>query len=133
MSTHAKRSIGDISGSATAKAEVKKARPDEDNETGADSGESAADVSAQLMSSLSASEISNLMGQEGPVVKVVLLQPDGTATEMEADMSPKKATPQDLLGGAASFLGQFPQLDLIVMMRREEQASSLAENQHKLP
>jgi hypothetical protein len=90
-------------------------------------------VSASLLSSLSADNISSLMSQEGPVVKVVLLKEDGTSEELDADMSPKKATPQAILGGLATFLGQVPEQNVIIMMRREDTASDLPENQHKLP
>ena len=93
------------------------------------------DPTAALMSSLSAQQIGALMSKEGPVVKVVVLNVDGSTSELDADMSPRKATPQDILGGAASFLGQFPQLNVIAMLRREAQAEAagLAVNTHKLP
>ena len=94
---------------------------------------SASDVSASLLSSLSTDNISSLMSQEGPVVKAVLLKEDGTSEELDADMSPKKAIPQAILGGLATFLGQFEEQNIIIMMRREDTATDLPENQHKLP
>mgnify|MGYP000091054266 FL=1 len=93
----------------------------------------AAEATQSLMHGLSAAEISNLMSKEGPIVKVVLLKEDGTQEELDADMSPKKSTPQQILGGSASFLGQFPELDLILMVRRENAAANLKVNQNKLP
>jgi hypothetical protein len=97
------------------------------------SGDDAADAAAALMESLSAQQITKLMSEEGPVVKVVLLKADGTSEELDADMSPKKAATQDILGGPVSFVGQYPELDIVVIMRRKEHQADLPENQHKLP
>lgn len=46
-------------------------------------------AAAGLASIMSGDQLKALMAQEGPVVKAVVLEADGTAVEMSLDMSPK--------------------------------------------
>ena len=53
---------------------------------------------------------------QGPVVKCVMLRASGVAEQLQVDMSPKLQETQKLLGGGATFLGQWEDLEVILMV-----------------
>jgi len=73
------------------------------------------------------------MTSEGPVCKCVLLSAaKGTTTEIDVDMTPKTNNCAKLLGGQPTFIGQWPEIGVILMMARDAPAGSV-KNTIKLP
>jgi hypothetical protein len=68
----------------------------------------------------SADELMAMMHADGPVVKCVIVAADGTAAEVELDMTPKKEAVKEALGGAVTFLGQWEPLGVFLLVRRED-------------
>ena len=46
-------------------------------------------MSASMPDAMGAAALTALMAEEGPIVNVVILHPDGTVSEKSVDMSPK--------------------------------------------
>lgn len=76
-------------------------------------------------------DIGALMKAVGPHCKCVKLLADGTSVELVLDMTPKLNEAARELGGKAGFVGQFPDLNVVVMCVRD--ADSLPLNAHSLP
>ena len=68
----------------------------------------------------SGDELMAMMHADGPVVKCVIVAADGTAAEVELDMTPKKEAVKEALGGAVTFLGQWEPLGVFLLVRRED-------------
>lgn len=58
------------------------------------------------------------MLMQGPVVTCVVLRAGGQTEELQVNMSPRLQQTQQLLGGSATFLGQWEQLEVILMVSR---------------
>ena len=76
--------------------------------------------------------IAQVMSKEGPIVTAVHITAEGVAKEVTLDMTPKKDEPAKLLGGTISIEGSYPDMDVVVMARREPENDTAA-NPHKLP
>lgn len=75
--------------------------------------------------------LSGFMQQDGPTIQAVVLKADGSAQELEVDMSPRKNEIGQILGGSSTFLGQLETENVVVMMRRD--TDGLEENRTQLP
>jgi len=59
--------------------------------------------------------IQQLLGSEQPPVQTVVLAEDGTARQLSLDMTPAKAEVSKLLGGTPTFIGQFAELEVMIV------------------
>ena len=76
--------------------------------------------------------ISSMKQQSGPIITAVLLATSGKASEVTLDMTPKLDAVASLLGGKATFVGQYPApLSAVIMTLREGEKASI--NKHTLP
>ena len=71
------------------------------------------------MPTMSAEMLSEMLSSEGPVVKAVVLRATGEAEELSFDSTPAKNEAAKILGGSATFVGQFPAVNVIVMRLRD--------------
>ena len=78
-------------------------------------------MAANLAKALDGEAIAKVMSTEGPIVECVLIPESGEAKEIKVDMTPKKDQCATLLGGKVTFLGQYPEIDTVVMVRRDQQ------------
>lgn len=70
----------------------------------------------------------------GPIVQVVVLHPDGSAQQECIDMTPAKNCLGELLGGRSAIIGSLPELDVVLLKRRDDDTPYQSEeSQHKLP
>lgn len=97
----------------------------------ANMSEGGSSSSAASASNLSGVDIHALLDATLPVVKCVLLKCDGTMEEKDVDMTPKKQEVASLLGRPVAFLGQWEQLEIIIVTVRDDTGCSI--NTHKLP
>jgi Family of unknown function (DUF5880) len=81
---------------------------------------------------LSAVDIKKVMQAAGPIVQGVLLSADGTSKQIEVDMTPAKREVDAILGGDLTILGQYADLDAILLVLADQSAPTLAANPHKL-
>mmetsp|Transcript_14379 Transcript_14379/g.19970 ORF Transcript_14379/g.19970 Transcript_14379/m.19970 type:complete len:174 (+) Transcript_14379:39-560(+) len=75
---------------------------------------------------------SSMLDGKGPICSCVLINDEGVAEEIEVDMTPKEETPKKLIGGRVTFLGQWTDLQVVVMVA-DKPAEGAKENPHKLP
>jgi hypothetical protein len=68
---------------------------------------------------MSAEMLSEMLSSEGPIVKAVVLRATGEAEELSFDSTPAKNEASMILGGSATFVGQFPAVNVIVMRLRD--------------
>eukprot|EP00940_MAST-03C_sp_MAST-3C-sp2_P002436 g2436.t1 len=88
------------------------------------------DVAKEAFGSI---DITKIMNSEGPVCKCVLLQTDGTAKEIDVDMTPKKQKVPEILGGRTSFVGQWDDIGVIVCCADQSTTNEdIEKNTHKL-
>lgn len=78
-----------------------------------------------------ASMISQLLEKSGPIVSVVVLKADGSAEERKLDMTPRLNMVAAVLGGPATFVGQYEEEQVVVLCRRD-QTQDLPLSKHKL-
>ena len=97
----------------------------------AETGDAVDDVQ-KAYATLQSVDIKQLMEQKGPTVKNVLLRKDGSCSEVTLDMTPAVKSTQDLLGGDVTFLGQYDDLQVILLINRTQTAIESERNQHKL-
>jgi len=76
--------------------------------------------------------MASLMQEDGPVVSVVILCADGSTEEKKIDMTPKLNSIPGLLGGKATFVGQWRSLDVVLMSLRNP-SEETPRNAHQLP
>ncbi|KDO29151.1 hypothetical protein SPRG_05394 [Saprolegnia parasitica CBS 223.65] len=97
----------------------------------ANDGKGSSPKKAKLMAGL---DIEAVMSAEGPVVKCVLLKQAGEKTEIDVDFTPSKQAVQALLGGDHTFVGQYEDLNVMIMCNPEHQEddSGVALTTHKL-
>jgi hypothetical protein len=83
---------------------------------------------------LDANYVKSLMSSEGPVVKAVLLEHGGTQKEINVDMTPAKNELSKLLGGSPTFVGQYTDIEAVVMARRDHDSpdSTMPKNANEL-
>mgnify|MGYP007004934401 CR=1 FL=1 len=67
------------------------------------------------------SSVIGLMSKEGPIVKAVEVDTDGTEKEIELDMTPAKNEITKVLQGKATFVGCYGKEDIVIMCVREDQ------------
>lgn len=119
-----KRSIKEVSESSSDSGDKKQRSadelPDADN-----------DVEAAF-ETLKNVDIKKLMTSNGPTVKNVLLRKDGSREEISLDMTPSVRAVQEVLGGEVTFLGQYEDIQVILLINRTQTAISGDLNQHKL-
>jgi len=65
------------------------------------------------------SNITSLMEEEGPTVTLVILRSGGIIEEKKVDMTPKLNKVGELLGGPGTFIGQFEEIQAVLMKLRE--------------
>lgn len=80
---------------------------------------------------MDASILNAVMSAEGPVVQCVILRSDGTSEEQTVDMTPRLNKPGEILGGAVTFVGQYPEHEIVLMMRKDAPEGTPI-NKHKL-
>lgn len=67
-----------------------------------------------------------------PVKAVLISEEEGHITEIDLDISSEKREIFKILKGPATFIGQWPELDVVIMKCRES-VFELLENRNKLP
>jgi len=82
-------------------------------------------------------DISQILNSKGPIVNGVLLASDGSIRDVSVDTTPKAQAVAKLLGGPFTFLGQYEEEGLMLMVRREDDSDDesdqqLPTNLHKL-
>ena len=89
-------------------------------------------------------DIGAIMKSKGPIVKAVLLRSDGTIDQVDVDTTPQEQHVSKLLGGPFTFLGQYHDEGLMLMIRRPDEnendnndtttttTTTLTKNQHSL-
>ncbi|OQR93285.1 hypothetical protein ACHHYP_02727 [Achlya hypogyna] len=79
-------------------------------------------------------DIEGVMNAEGPIVKCVLLKQGGTKEEIDVDFTPSKQAVAALLGGDQTFVGQYEDLQVMLMCNPEhqEEDSGVELTKHKL-
>eukprot|EP00467_Chlorarachnion_reptans_P017322 CAMPEP_0114496810 /NCGR_PEP_ID=MMETSP0109-20121206/5972_1 /TAXON_ID=29199 /ORGANISM="Chlorarachnion reptans, Strain CCCM449" /LENGTH=200 /DNA_ID=CAMNT_0001674115 /DNA_START=107 /DNA_END=709 /DNA_ORIENTATION=- len=71
------------------------------------------------------------MQSSGPIVTGILIPAGAKMKEITMDMTPSKNTAAKILKGSVTFIGAMPEIDVIIMGRRDMEG--LSPNQHKLP
>jgi len=86
-----------------------------------------------LSNAMSGDKIREIMSADGPTVKAVLLKTDGTAVEVDYDSTPSRNHVKDILGAPPSIIGQYIDLDLIVVGPRYVlKPTEFPVNEHKM-
>eukprot|EP00939_MAST-03C_sp_MAST-3C-sp1_P000101 g101.t1 len=110
---------------------LKKRRVEGEKKTEKKKEEGSKEVSAE--SALGSIDITKIMNSDGPVCKCVVLRTDGTAEEVDVDMTPKKQNVTNMLGGRTSFVGQWDDIGVIVCCADQNALGEDAKiNKHKL-
>tara|TARA_R110002050_G_scaffold74087_4_gene159103 strand:+ start:734 stop:1573 length:840 start_codon:yes stop_codon:yes gene_type:complete len=95
------------------------------------------DATAELVTTLkdamSPEGLQRLMNASGPVCKTVVIAEDGTVAEESVDMTPSKEGPKKVLGGETTFVGQFMDLDVVILVKTFEEDEEAQRNLHSLP
>lgn len=76
-------------------------------------------------------DIKQILNSTGPVVNAVLLSATKGTQSIQVDTTPQKQMVQSILGGAFTFLGQYED-EGVVLMIRKDQGEDLPVNTHKL-
>lgn len=76
-------------------------------------------------------DIKQILNSTGPVVNAVLLSATKGTQSIQVDTTPQKQMVQSILGGAFTFLGQYED-EGVVLMVRKDQGEDLPVNTHKL-
>jgi hypothetical protein len=77
--------------------------------------------------------ISTILNSTGPIVQAVLLSAnEETPRTVEVDTTPKKQMVQQILGGPFTFLGQYEDEGIVLIIRRDQETGDLPTNTHKL-
>ncbi|CAM9094032.1 unnamed protein product, partial [Ectocarpus fasciculatus] len=57
---------------------------------------------------------------------------DGTEEEIEVDMTPSLRRCQEILGGELTFLGQWEDLQVVILVSKDQSGKGAKKNRHKL-
>lgn len=108
------------------------------------------DPNQELATSLSGEQISNVLRSSGPLVKCVLLKCESQLDsntkaskdekiiltdlleEIEVDTTPKKQMVTQVLGGPFTFLGQYEEEGIMLMIHRDQDNQDMPINPHML-
>jgi len=74
--------------------------------------------------------LTEILKSEGPKVQAVLLKADGTTAGVTLDTTPSASHAAQILGGPITFLGQYEDECLMILMRRDDK--ELPPNSHRL-
>lgn len=77
-------------------------------------------------------DVNAVMTSEGPIVTVVILRCNGESEELVLDMSPKLQLVSKEIGGPVGFLGQWETLEVVLIMRNNQDDEDLPLNTHTL-
>eukprot|EP00980_Cylindrotheca_fusiformis_P029259 scaffold22779_cov137-Cylindrotheca_fusiformis.AAC.1 len=80
-------------------------------------------------------DLKEILNSSGPVVNAVLLSArDGVVKDLQVDTTPKKQMVKQILGGPFTFLGQYEDEGIMLMMRKDQDDLKLRLpiNKHKL-
>lgn len=77
-------------------------------------------------------DINKLMTTSYENIVCVLLKQDGQTEEIIIDMTPRLKETQKILGGDVTFLGQWEEMEVILMINRNQSKDDNRKNQHKL-
>ena len=77
-------------------------------------------------------DVNAVMTSEGPIVTAVILRANGEYVELVLDMSPKLQLVAKELRGSVGFLGQWESLEVVLIMRADQDDTSFDVNLHKL-
>lgn len=77
-------------------------------------------------------DVNAVMTSEGPIVTAVVLRTNGECEELVLDMSPKLQLVAKELRGSVGFLGQWESLEVVLIMRADQDDNSFDMNSHKL-
>merc|ERR1719253_353580 len=116
--------------------------PDENNSNTAAAAAAAANAGMQNVN------IASILNSTGPIVTAVLLKAGGTRKEqgeqndaadddnvveaVQVDTTPKKQMVTQILGGPFTFLGQYEEEGIMLMINRDQDNTSLPINPHML-
>lgn len=76
--------------------------------------------------------INKILNSDGPIVNAVLLSASEGTKDVQVDTTPKKQMVQKILGGSFTFLGQYEDEGIVLMVRRDQDEVQLPTNNHKL-
>lgn len=77
-------------------------------------------------------DVNAVMSSEGPVVSTVILRANGESEEHVIDMSPKLQLVAKILGSSVGFLGQWETLEVVLIMRVDQDNEKIPMNVHTL-
>jgi Family of unknown function (DUF5880) len=77
-------------------------------------------------------DVTAVMSSEGPIVTVVMLRANGSIEELVLDMSPKLQLVAKELGGSVGFLGQWEMLEVVLVIRADQDDEKVAISSQKL-
>ena len=97
-----------------------------------DASDSGAGVKRGRKSLADSVDVTAVMSSEGPIVTVVMLRADGSMEEIVLDMSPKLQLVAKEIGGSVGFLGQWEMLEVVLVIRGDQDDEKVAINSHKL-
>ena len=76
-------------------------------------------IMEEAMKGLTAEGINKMLSGAGPMVKGIMISTAGKLSSVELDMTPKANAPAKVLGGDATILGQYAEIDAILMVLRK--------------
>jgi hypothetical protein len=83
------------------------------------------------MAALTVDMLKRVMAEDGPVVSLVQVPAEtGVPREVEVDMTPRLRETTRLLGGSATFLGQWAALGVVILARRDAAEAGLVRVSH---
>ena len=97
-----------------------------------DASDSGAGVKRGRKSLADSVDVTAVMSSEGPIVTVVMLRANGSTEELVLDMSPKLQLVAKELGGSVGFLGQWETLEVVLVIRADQDDEKVAISSHKL-
>ena len=79
--------------------------------------------------------VDKIMSTEGPIIDLIVIRASTGKAELlsNVDMTPKLNPAARILGGQGTFVGQYPDLGVMVMRKRETVEGKDAKNPYKLP
>lgn len=77
-------------------------------------------------------DVTAVMSSEGPIVTVVMLRANGVIEELVLDMSPKLQLVAKELGSSVGFLGQWETLEVVLVIRADQDDEKIAISTQKL-
>lgn len=89
------------------------------------------EAEAAALATLQNVNIQKIIESSGPIVNCVMLRADGSIEAVDVDMTPSQRRCQELLGGELTFLGQWEDLQ-VVLLASKDQSGNLPLNKHKL-